>query len=193
MRKSYVKTIEEENYTLRQRVDDLDSSLRKSQQDFDEYVMNVQMSMSSCWTDGIDDYYSDNQSIYTVEDDALCDVSMSMAKSTEGWNEPVWKKWRREKLGKCLEAKLLPKWTIEYWYFGMRFQKVVFVMNKKKKHFVKIHILQVDKYNNFKYNVDENDAERINVYAKRDSTFYKKKLYSYINESAMKESFTPYK
>jgi len=152
------------------------------------------MTMTSCLTDGIDDYYSETQSIYSVEDDALCDISICMAKSIDGYVDPVWKKWRHDKLEKCLDAKLIPKWNIEYWYLGMRFQRVVFTLHKKKKHFVRCHIVWADRNKNFKYGVDESDESRMNAYiAGRDNNFYKKKLYCFIDESAAKRLFTPCK
>jgi hypothetical protein len=194
MRKSYIKMIEEENYTLRQRVDELDVSLRNTQKDLDEHLLSVQMTMTSCWTDGIDDYYTDTYSTYANEDDAICDVSMCMNNRINDWDtDKVHAKWRQEKLESCLNVKLIPKWCIEYWYTGLRFQKVNFMLHKKKKHFIRCCVLGGDKYRNFSY-VEDDDAERMNAYIKgRNHGFFKKRLYEYINDSAYKESYTPYK
>lgn len=189
--KGYVKTIEDENYTLRQRVDELDVKIGELHKVVDDIPYQINMTMHHCFTDGLDNFFTETASIYTNEDDAICDICMSICRMEE-IVDPVWRRWRQDKLEKCMNIKLRPKWTIEYWYLGMRFLKVHFTLHKKKRNFVKIFISDYDRTKNFKY-TEEEDVDRMAPYIKRTPVYYKKKLYSYINETAHKHKFTPYK
>ena len=191
--KSYVKNIEEENYTLRQRIEELDSKINELNETIDDFILQVNMTVTVSLTDGIDDFFSHILSPYTAENDAICDIGVNMCHTLSNHvSQPYGYVYRKERMEKFLDAQLQPKWTIEYWYLGLRFQKVSFTLCKKKKNYTKVIISNSDKIRNFSY-VEEEDEKRMSAYTNRPPVYYKKKIYDYINASNYKPLFTPYK
>ncbi len=190
MNKSYVKTIEEENYILRQRVEEIDSQLKDAYKSLEEQEVQVQMSVNECVTEGIHDFITNTTGLYVCEDDAFAEIAEQMILRVRCEGNGKGYAYRYDMLQKHLDSPLLHKWYIDYWYCGLRFQRVAFILNKKKKYFIKCLNIWSDFYKNFRY-IDEADKKRIDVYMRnRGDNIYKKKLYEYINTNSIKREFT---
>jgi len=191
--KSYVKTIEDENYILRQKIEELDSRVTELNTTIDDMSLQVGMTLTTSLTDGIDDFFTEVVSTYASETDAISDIAVNMCHTISNHiHQTYGAVYRKEKVEKCLDIKLHRKWTIKYWYLGMRFQKVSINLLHRKKHFIKVFISNYDKKRNFVYTEVE-DEERMGVYTNHTPEYYKKTIYDYINSSNYKSLFTPYK
>lgn len=198
--KGYVKTIEEENYTLRCRVDDLDANLSNAHQTIEEIINCISISAEFSLSDYMLDNAHEMLTTTTDEDNAFISIMYSLDEYIRSENEGdgfsstyFWKKRTRTILQKKFKNKLLPKWTITYWANHRIIKSVSITMKKRKKYFFSIYFLK-------------NSASAINfappndtVYKKyeecihKNVKYFKKHLYNHINSSYLKRFFTPYK
>lgn len=191
--KSYVNTIEDENYILRQRVDELDSKVRELYKCIDDMNKKIYMSVSFCQTDGVFDFFTDTLRYHNAEEDAFSEIASKAIKTilVDRYSS-CGVSWNIQKIEESMMVKLIPRWTIDYWYVGMRFLRVHFHIHKRKKYFVKVLISDSDMVKNFRY-VESEDKERLSYYLNHTPYYYKEKLYSFIRLNNYKELFTPLK
>lgn len=197
--KGYVKTIEEENYTLRCRVDDLDVKLRLAHAAIEEIINNIIISAEFSMSDYMLDNAHEMLSTSTDEDNTFVSIIYSIDEYIRSENDGdglssthFWKKRTRTILQKKFKNKLLPKWTITYWVNRRIMKSVSIVLKKRKKYFFSIYFSTVSSVNN----IASPDDPMYKKYAEclhKNCKYFKKRLYSHINTTYLKSFFTPYK
>jgi hypothetical protein len=197
--KGYVKTIEEENYTLRCRVDDLDVKLSHAHQTIEEIIHDILVSAEFSMADFMLDNAHEMLSTSTDEDNAFISIIYSIDEYIRSENDGdgfssthFWKKRTRTILQKKFQNKLLPKWTITYWVNNRIMKSVSIVLKKRKKYFFSIYFSISSQANKFA-SPDDPIYKKYEECLHKNCKYFKKLLYNHINTTYLKSFFTPYK
>ena len=190
--KSYTKTVEEENDKLREKIMALDDELEKAHESLKHESASISITLRYSMSDFCSDYGTEMLMNLRDEEDALCEVLNHFESNIIKGGEHAWERIQWEKVQK-VSTNVKPTWTLDYWFYGMRFNWTKIQLHKKKKHFFRIYSSPYDMRNNFKWGLDDWERQKMLDVIKPTSQI-KSKLYTFINESrTLKPIFTPHK